>query len=251
MAYKGVGGYSCGIAVHKNGFIYASNLGGHTIKVFQPDNSEWGFGSSGNDGGNLSNPGGLMILDDIVFVASTGNHMIKKYSADDGKYIGEFGGNGDGDGKFNAPYGVCTDGKGRILVADTNNSRIQILTKEGKFISSIKCASQPWDIAVDPAGNIHAALYNSGHIAVYSQEGKEIGLYDLGGNLSHPTGIYIDGEGNRLISSQGSAKVHIADPDNNLISTRNINYVQMSTMDNDGTILMAEYNNSRIAITAQ
>ena len=251
IAYKNVGGNCYGVAVDNNGVIYASDFNAQTIKVFRPDGSESEFGNSGNDGGTLYNPRGLMVLDGFLYVTSSANHMIKKYSADDGKFVGEFGGKGTGEEQFSAPYGICTDGKGRVLVADYNNKRIQILTTEGKFINTIKCASQPWDVAVDPVGNIHVALHNNHHIAVYSQEGKDMGSYNLDGNLSHPTGIYIDGEGNRLISAYNVGMVYIADADNKLISTRNINYVYMSTMDKDGVILMGEYDNSRLCVTTQ
>ena len=43
------------------------------------------------------------------------------------------------------------------------------------------------------------------------RDGSQIETYNLGGNLKYPTGIYIDGEGNRFIASNGSDYVHIAD----------------------------------------
>jgi hypothetical protein len=38
------------------------------------------------------------------------------------------GGNGSGNGQFNTPYGgIAIDSDGRIVVADSNNSRVQVL----------------------------------------------------------------------------------------------------------------------------
>ena len=41
---------------------------------------------------------------------------------------------GKGDGQFNYPSGVTLDSKGNIIVADTNNHRIQIFNAQGQFL---------------------------------------------------------------------------------------------------------------------
>lgn len=46
-----------------------------------------------------------------------------------------FGKEGSGDGEFSRPWGICCDLKGRILVADRSNHRIQIFDARGNFLS--------------------------------------------------------------------------------------------------------------------
>ena len=52
-----------------------------------------------------------------------------------GKFLRSFGKAGTGPGDFRTPHALAWDSKGRLIVADRHNHRIQILTKDGKFIS--------------------------------------------------------------------------------------------------------------------
>ena len=247
VTYKNIGSQCCGIAVHDNGTVYASNSSINAINVFKPNGEETQIGSSDNAGGQLSNPWGTALIGDTIYVVSHGNHTVKMYLTD-GRYIGEFGGYGDGTGQLNSPRGICTDGKGRVLVADQGNNQIQIFTSQGDFIQSIRCSTNPPnDVAVDPEGNIHAALHYNNHIAIYSKDGKLLDTYDLEGTLQSPTTIYIDGEGNRLIGTYSGA-VHIADPTGTLIATRQVDSSYAVTMDKNGIIYVAEYNYNRVSI---
>ena len=251
VTYKNFGGRCYGVAVHDNGTVYASNYSdsddsAHTIKVFKPNGEETQIGSSDNAGGQLSGPWGIALIGDTIYVASYGNDTVKMYSTD-GKFIGGFGGNGNGTGQLSNPRGICTDGKGRVLVADMSNQRIQIFTSQGVFIKSIGCSTDPCDVAVDPEGNIHAALYSNHHIAIYSEDGNLIDTYDLGGRLQYPQGIYIDGEGNRFLGTH-NGPVHIADPTGTLIATRQVDNSWAVTMDKNGIIYVAECINKRVSI---
>ena len=246
VTYKNVGGQCYGVAVHDNGTVYASNYSAHTIKVFKPNGEETQIGSSNNAGGQLSNPRGIALIGDTIYVVSHGNHSVKMYSTD-GKFIGGFGGNGNATGQLSNPCGICTDGKGRVLVADYSNMRIQKFTSQGVFIKSIGCSTTPYDVAVDPEGNIHAALYSNNHIAIYSEDGNLIDTYNLGGKLQGPYAIYIDGEGNRLIGTT-NGPVHIADPTGTLIATRQVDRSFAVTMDKNGIVYVADYSNKRVSI---
>ena len=52
-----------------------------------------------------------------------------------GKFLRSFGKAGTGPGEFRTPHALAFDSKGRLVVADRHNHRIQILTKDGKFIA--------------------------------------------------------------------------------------------------------------------
>ena len=103
------------------------------------------------------------------------------------------------------------------------------------------------DVAVDPESNVHVAMQHAKHIAVYSQDGKQIETYNLGDELRSPVGIYIDCKGNRFICDSGY--VYIADSRGKLISTRQqIDRAQGVTVDRNGVIYVAEYDNKRVSI---
>ena len=250
VTYKNVGGQCYGVAVHDNGTVYASDCDADTIKVFQTDGAETQIGSFDEAGGELSHPRGIVLIGDTIYVVSQGNSTVKMYSTN-GRFIDTFG--GEGNGQLSSPCGICTDGKGRVLVADYGNKKIQIFTSIGVFIKSIGCFTNPWDVAVDPEGNINvvrAAQATNDHIVIYSEDGEFIRLYNLRNirlDSQCPKAIYIDGEGNRLIGTENGA-VHIADPTGTRIVTRQVDNSWGVTMDKNGIIYVAECNNQRVSI---
>ena len=186
------------------------------------------------------------MIDDTIYVARHSNSTIVMYSTNGGRFIRSFNGYGTSIGQLCNPTGIGTDGKGRVLVADYSNKRIQVFTSQGKFINKIPCSIYPYDVSVDPVGNIHVALYSINHIAVYSQNGQLIETYNLGGVLQGPTAIHIDNEGNRLIV--GNDQVYITDPTGSLVATRQVNKAQGVTMDKNGIIYVAEYDSNRVSV---
>ena len=244
VTYRKVGGDCRGVAVDDNGTIYATDYDNHTIKVFRPDGTEDQIGGPDEAGGNLNGPWGITLLDNTLYVASTVSHMVKMYSTDGG-FIRGFGGFGKGNSEFSFPEGICTDGKESVLVADHGNKRIQVFSLKGSFIKSFPCSSEPWDVAVDPIGNVHVALYENNFIAVYSQDGTQIEIYSYDDTFN-PTGIYIDGEGNRFICANWG--VYITDPSGTLVSTRR-NYCSWGvTVDKNGTIYVAESDENQVSV---
>ena len=74
------------------------------------------------------------------------------------------GGTGSGKGQFDSPTGIAVDGNGNVLVADTNNGRIEKFSPTGAFLGVIGTKGTgygqlgaPNGIAVDRAGNIYVA----------------------------------------------------------------------------------------------
>jgi DNA-binding beta-propeller fold protein YncE len=74
------------------------------------------------------------------------------------------GGKGIGRGQFDSPAGIAVDGSGNVLVADTNNGRIEKFSARGTFLGILgtKGTGQgqlrsPNGIAVDRMGNIYVA----------------------------------------------------------------------------------------------
>ena len=204
-----------GVAVHHNGdlFVSISIINSSYIQVFSSDGSKKlqiahpGCRRIDNTGdGQLQNPFGLTILGEVLYVADSGNNRVQKFTLT-GEYLGQFGNEGLRKLRLKDPRGICTDGRGRVLVADYGNNRVQIFTADGAFVSSISCGadSGPYDLAVDNSDNIHVTLYSSICIAVYSSDGKRLTTYgERDFDFESPTGIAIDAEGYRYVSSDGS-----------------------------------------------
>src|SRR5439155_26793518 len=74
------------------------------------------------------------------------------------------GGRGTGKGEFDSPSGIAVDASGNIVVADTNNGRIEKFSPTGAFLITMGTKGsghgqlgQPNGIAIDRAGNIYVA----------------------------------------------------------------------------------------------
>jgi DNA-binding beta-propeller fold protein YncE len=74
-----------------------------------------------------------------------------------GKFLRTIGKTGTGPGEFRTPHALVFDSQGRLIVADRHNHRIQILTKEGKYIGEYRDFSRVSGLAIDKDDNIYAA----------------------------------------------------------------------------------------------
>ena len=74
-----------------------------------------------------------------------------------GKFLRVIGKTGTGPGEFRTPHGLEFDSQGRLIVADRHNHRIQILTKDGKFIGELHEFSRASGLAIDANDTIYVA----------------------------------------------------------------------------------------------
>jgi DNA-binding beta-propeller fold protein YncE len=73
------------------------------------------------------------------------------------------GGRGTGKGEFDSPTAIAVDPNGNVLVADTNNGRVEKFSPTGTFVTSIGQFEAPNGIAIDRGGNIYVAEIGSKH----------------------------------------------------------------------------------------
>jgi len=74
-----------------------------------------------------------------------------------GKFLRTIGKTGSGPGEFRTPHMIKFDSQGRLIVADRHNHRIQILTKDGKFVAEYPEFSRPSGLAIDRNDTIYVA----------------------------------------------------------------------------------------------
>jgi len=66
-----------------------------------------------------------------------------------GKFLRAIGHAGTGPGEFRTPHALEFDSQGRLVVADRHNHRIQILTKDGKFVREYDNFSRTSGLVID------------------------------------------------------------------------------------------------------
>lgn len=89
------------------------------------------FGEKGGSTGKMSRPRGIAINEGrkTIYIVDYMRHTILAFDLA-GKYLYEFGGRGSGPLWFNFPNSITVDRKGRLIVADLFNNRVQILKTE-------------------------------------------------------------------------------------------------------------------------
>ena len=212
-----------GIAIHKSGNIYVTFLFDNCIHVFdQAGQQNRTIGNPGNHDGQFSNPCGLFIKEDVMFVADSGNHRIQKL-ATGGQFLQKFGQHGSGQGQFTSPISVIVDRRDRLIVADSGNHRVVILDQTGTWLLTIN-GNVPgsygfrslYGVVLDRQENIRVAALGTNTIKVFTPEGKYVRSY---GDVKGPTGIVIDEEGYSLVTDYRGHCLSIFDSQGHKVHT--------------------------------
>jgi len=74
-----------------------------------------------------------------------------------GKFLRVIGKAGTGPGEFRTPHALEFDSRGRLVVADRHNHRIQVLSKTGKFILEYDDFGRTSGLAIDKGDAIYTA----------------------------------------------------------------------------------------------
>ncbi len=122
-------------------------------------------------------------------------------------YHCKFGEFGVSEGQFTEPSGVAVNAQNDIIVADTNNHRIQIFDKEGRFKFQFgECGKRDGQLlypnrvaVVKSSGDIVFTERSPTHqVQVYNQYGQFVRKF--GANiLQHPRGVTVDRQGRIII----------------------------------------------------
>ena len=146
------------------------------------------------------------------------------------------------DGEFHGPLGITCRVNGEIVVADSNNSRVQIFDARGVFIRKFGsigdaphqfgtpydvCMLHPrWSSSSSSSSSLLVVDHNSNRISIWSGDGHQhlhnIRVYDF------PCGICVDLHGFIHVSCLYSHCVQVLDP--------RINYSLIQTLGSKGSV---------------
>jgi alpha-tubulin suppressor-like RCC1 family protein/sugar lactone lactonase YvrE len=247
-----------GIAVDNTGNIYIADTNNNRIRKVAINGvistiAGTGVAAYSGDGSNataagLNAPHGVAIDGNgIVYIADTGNHRIRTVTLDGRIYtiagdgVAGYGGeNGPATGaRLNSPRALTVDSSGTLFIADTENNRIRKVTAAG-VISTVAgngdynnsgftydggpataaYLAKPAGVTVDTTGNLYIADTDFNQIRKVLPDGR---LKTIAGNGS---GYFSGDEGPAIVAS--------------LFSPTGL------ALDNNGNLLLADSNNSRI-----
>lgn len=122
-------------------------------------------------------------LDGSLYISDGyGNSRIHHFTPE-GKLIRSWGERGKGPGQFMVPHGVAVDPTGLVYVCDRENSRIQIFTSDGQYVSQWRGVHRPNQIVPSSDGTM-----------IVAELGYKIGLMDGApeiNEISHNSGVKI------------------------------------------------------------
>lgn len=140
-------------------------------------------------------------------------------------YHCKFGEFGVMEGQFTEPSGVAVNAQNDIIVADTNNHRIQIFDKEGRFKFQFgECGKRDGQLlypnrvaVVRTSGDIIVTERSPTHqIQIYNQYGQFVRKF--GANiLQHPRGVTVDNKGRIVVVECKVMRVIIFDQIGNVL----------------------------------
>jgi DNA-binding beta-propeller fold protein YncE len=123
--------------------------------------------------GVFNHPTDVAVAKDGTIFVSDGyaNALIHCFTRD-GELRWSRGAPGRGRGEFITPHGILVDSNGRVLVADRENDRIQVLDQGGEYLDEWGGLYHPMDLASDSEGNVYV-----------TEQVPRMSVFDLDGNL--------------------------------------------------------------------
>jgi DNA-binding beta-propeller fold protein YncE len=142
-------------------------------------------------------PGGDMYMTD-----GYGNARVHKFSAD-GSYQFSWGEPGNDPGQFNLPHGIWYDSRGRLLVADRENDRVQVFDLAGNLLTVWQTELiGPAFFYVDDDDIVYVPEHNGGMFSVLTLDGERLARW---GAPIHRSihGVWGDSEKNIYVVQPG------------------------------------------------
>jgi ABC-type Fe3+ transport system permease subunit len=165
------------VAFDSKGHVFVSEFGDNDrIQVFDAKDLTllYAFGRFGAGDGEFSRPQSMVIDGETLYVTDACNHRIEVFKTD-GRFVRTMGKIGSDLGQFRFPYGLDMDSKGRLVVCEFGNNRVQLVDKEtgrglaqwGSGGRELGQLAYPWGVAVDKDDRVVAVDAGNNRLQVF------------------------------------------------------------------------------------
>ena len=171
----------------------------------------------------LESPNGIAVTEANVFITDTNLHALLQFNKKDYQLVRRTSTKGGGEGELDYPSGLCIDSNGDVFVADQNNHRVSVFSRDLKFQNCLTTQQlkYPKDVKVtqdsvvvlDVSPNcIHFFSRSGDLLRSCVTQGEECMVYG-------PQFFCLDTAGNTLITDYSSSSIKILSPSGQLIHT--------------------------------
>lgn len=234
----GAGVFACahGITIGPDDVVYCVDHFDHTVKLFSPGGEllrtlgvSGQFSDTGattvdyrtirRAGPPFNFPTNLAVgpEGDLFAADGYGNARVHKFSPE-GTLLCSWGEPGDGPGQFRVPHGIALDADGTVYVADRENSRIQLFTSDGRFMTEWNDIARPCEVFVGGDERVYVAELGyragmwpgtqppepsatGGRVSIFNRQGELLARWGGGenpcgaGDFFAPHDIWVDSRG--------------------------------------------------------
>ncbi|MBU6401533.1 MAG: hypothetical protein KGS61_14545, partial [Verrucomicrobia bacterium] len=154
-----------------------------------------------------------------IYVSDSGAvDRIERFTALGKQLLNTFGQSGPGPGQFSRAEGLGVDAEDRVYVADSCNHRIQVFTREGRFIRAYGKPgtapgefNYPYDVRVDPTGLQFVCEFGNSRIQVFDAHDQLVEVLGRAGSAPgqffNPWSIALDSRGDLYVADTGNHRV--------------------------------------------
>ena len=213
--------YPQGVAIHEETHqIFVANCYNDRVEIF----SETGEFISQLGVGQLSNPWGIAIHGDSLYVSCVNDETISQFSLIEMYHVRTIGCEGPYNGQFSCPLQLTTDLIGRVFIADSNNDRICIHDPDLNHLRNITHLSMsgPTDVKVSRDCLYVLCPYNNPCMLVLTLEEDMVhSLITCGEGMDVllPLFFCLDPLNNFILSDVDSHSIRVFSPEGNLLHT--------------------------------
>ena len=169
-------------------------------------------GKPGETGRNFNKPTNMTFnpSGDFFVTDGYGNSRVVKFNANC-EYQFAWGDSGNAPSQFYWPHGAAIDSKGTLYICDRQNSRIQIFTQNGEFITMWTKFGQPWGIDITPDDKIYIADGLNNKVYILNTNGDVLTSWGTKGtgagefDLAH--GIAVDSKGDVYVTEVTNKRI--------------------------------------------
>ena len=144
-------------------------------------------------------PGGELFVSD-----GYGGHRVHKFSPE-GELLLSWGKRGTGPGEFALLHNIWVDPRGRVLVCDRENNRIQLFDGQGGYLEEWTDLNMPGDLWIADEVVYVVEQGGASGVSLWTLEGEPITRWS-GGDMSAGHGVCVDSHGSIYVTEIGDAQ---------------------------------------------